>query len=107
MYNKGLEIFNKKVNDMTKLVGHNIKNNDKGRRCLKIPLTCMCVVVRTSSPGSRLCQFFPTSPSPELVSQSIEETLLQPVLKSFITVFIQCNLGLENKLIRAPLLGLA
>ena len=26
---------------------------------------------------------------------------------SFITVFIQCNVGLENKLIRAPLLGLA
>ena len=43
---------------------------------------------------------------PELVFQSIEETLLQPVLKSFITVFIQCNVGLENKLIRAPLLGL-
>ena len=37
MYNKGLEIFNKKVKEMTKLVGHNIKNNDKGRRCLKIP----------------------------------------------------------------------
>ena len=51
MYNKGLEILNKKVNEMTKLVGHNIKNNDKGRRCLKIPLTCMCVVVRTSFPG--------------------------------------------------------
>ena len=37
----------------------------------------------------------------------IEETLLQPVLKSFITVFVQCNVGLENKLARAPLLGLA
>ena len=75
--------------------------------CLKIPLTSMCVVVRTSSPGSRLRQFFPTSPPPELVFQSIEETLLQPVLKSFITVFIQYNEGLENKLTRAPLLGLA
>ena len=80
--------------------------------CLKISLTSMCVVVRTSSPGSRLRKFFilppfPTSPPPELVFQSIEETLLQPALKSFITVFIQCNVGLENKLIRAPLLGLA
>ena len=75
--------------------------------CLKIPLTSMCVVVRTSSPGSRLRQFFPTSPPPELVFQSIEEILLQPVLKSFITVFIQYNEGLENKLTRAPLLGLA
>ena len=67
----------------------------------------MCVVVRTSSPGSRLRQFFPTSSSPELVFQSIEETLLQPVLKTLITVFIQYNEGLENKLTRAPLLGLA
>ena len=75
--------------------------------CLKIPLTSMCVVVRTSSPGSRLRQFFPTSPPPELVFQSIEEILLQPVMKSFITVFIQYNEGLENKLTRAPLLGLA
>ena len=31
---------------------------------------------------------------------------LKPV-DSFITVFIQRNVGLENKLIRAPLLGLA
>ena len=54
--------------------------------CLKIPLTSMCVVVRTSSPGSRLRQFFPTSPPPELVFQSIEETLLQPVLKTFIYI---------------------
>ena len=37
----------------------------------------------------------------------LEETLLQSVLKSFITVFIQYNEGLENKLTRAPLLGLA
>ena len=58
-------------------------------------------------PRSRLRQFFPSYPPPELVFQSIEETLLQSVLKSFITVFIQCNVGLENKLTRAPLLGLA
>ena len=29
------------------------------------------------------------------------------MLKSFITAFIQCNVGLEDKLTRAPLLGLA
>ena len=55
--------------------------------CLKIPLTSMCVVVRTSSPGP--------------------ETLLQPVLQTYITVIIHYNEGLENKLTRAPLLGLA
>ena len=70
-------------------------------RCLKIPLTSMCSCENT------VRQFFPTYPPPELVFQSIEETLLQSVLKSFITVFIQCNVGLENKLTRAPLLGLA
>ena len=73
--------------------------------CLKIPLTSMRVAVRISSPDSRLRQFFPHLP-PELVFQFIEETLLQPVLNSFITVFIQYNEGLENKLTRAPLLGL-
>ena len=65
----------------------------------------MRVAVRISSPGSRLRQFFPHLP-PELVFQFIEETLLQPVLNSFITVFIQYNEGLENKLTRAQLLGL-
>ena len=75
--------------------------------CLKVPLTSMCVVVRTSFPGSRLRRFFLTSPLPELVFQSIEETLLQPVLKTVITVFIQYNVGLENKLTKTPLLGLA
>ena len=37
----------------------------------------------------------------------LQETFLQPVLKSFITVFIQYNEGLENKQTRAPFLGLA
>ena len=37
----------------------------------------------------------------------LEETLLQPALKSFFAVFIQYSEGLENKLTRAPLLGLA
>ena len=73
----------------------------------------MCVVVRSCKdfvPRFQTSSILHSSPPPhppQLVFQSIEETLLQPVLKSFITVFIQCNVGLENKLIRAPLLGLA
>ena len=59
------------------------------------------------------------TPVPDLVNSSLhphppswslnplEETLLQPALKSFITVFIQYKEGLENKLTGAPLLGLA
>ena len=85
---------------------HNTKNNDNGCN-LSQDTANMCVVVRTSSPGSRPRQFFPTSPPPELVFHSTDETLLQPVLKRFITVFIQYNEGLENKLTRTPLLGLA
>ena len=68
--------------------------------CLKIPLTSMCVVVRTSFPGSRLRQFFPTSLPHELVFKSIEETLLQAVLKSFITVFIHCKITNKSFTIR-------
>ena len=68
--------------------------------CLKIPLTSMCVVVRTSFPGSRLHQFFPTSLPHELVFKSIEETLLQAVLKSFITVFIHCKITNKSFTIR-------
>ena len=58
--------------------------------------------------GSRPRQFFP-SPLPTLQTllSLLEETLLQPVLKSLITVFILYNKGMENKLTRAPLLGLA
>ena len=77
--------------------GHNTKNNDNGCN--------LSEDTASSSPGSR--QFFPTSPPPELVFHSTDETLLQPVLKSFITVFIQYNEELENKLTRTPLLGLA
>ena len=68
--------------------------------CLKIPLTSMCVVVRTSFPGSRLRQFFPTSLPHELVFKSIEETLLQAVLKIFITVFIHCKITNKSFTIR-------
>ena len=76
-------------------------------RCLKIPLTSMCVVVRTPSPGP---DFVNSSPPTHPLNWSFnpsKKLSLQPVLKSFITVFIQCNVGLENKLTRAPLLGLA
>ena len=44
------------------------RTTTKGINWLKIPLTSTCVVVRTSSPGSRLRQFFPNSPPPELLS---------------------------------------
>ena len=74
---------------------------------LKIPLTSMCVVVRTPSPGP---DFVNSSPPTHPLNWSFnpsKKLSLQPVLKSFITVFIQCNVGLEDKLIRAPLLGLA
>ena len=73
-----------------------IRNNNEGPKLLKIPLTSMRVL-RTSPPGSR----------PRLVSYPLEENPLQPVLTCFITVFIQCNEGLENNLTRALLLGLA
>ena len=73
-----------------------IRNNNKGPKLLKIPLTSMRVL-RTSPPGSR----------PRLVSYPLEENPLQPVLTCFITVFIQCNEGLENNLTGALLLGLA
>ena len=86
---------------------HNIKNNDEGRTLSEDTADQYVCSCENTLPRSRLRQFFPTYPPPELVFQSIEETLLQPVLKSFITVFIQCNVGLENKLTRAPLLGLA
>ena len=73
-------------------------------------LITLLEVVRTSSPGFRPRQFSPLSPlppeTPELFPNSIEETLLQPVLKSFVTAFIQRNIDLVNKLTRAPLLGL-
>ena len=65
-------------------------------------LACVLIalqVVRTSSPGSRPRQLF----------RPLEEILLQPVRKSFVSVFVQniVSRGLENNLTRAPLLGLA
>ena len=47
----------------------------------------------------------PSPPPPNWSLNPIEENLLQPLLKSFVTVFIRYNEGLENKLTRAPLLG--
>ena len=46
-------------------------------------------------------------PPPHPWTGSLEENLPQLVLKTFIIVFIQYNEGLENKLTRAPPLGLA
>ena len=82
------------------LRGQQRRTTSKVVSCLKIPLTSMCVVVRTSFPGSRLRQFFPTSLPHELVFKSIEETLLQAVLKSFITVFIHCKITNKSFTIR-------
>ena len=73
-------------------------------------LACLLIalqVVRTSSPGSGfLVNSPPPSPPPKWSLNPLEETLPQPVLKSFITVFIQYK-GIENKLTRTQLLGLA
>ena len=77
----------------------NIRNNNEGPQLLK--------VVRTSSPGSRPGQFFPPPHPPDWFLNPLEKTFLQPMLKSFFTVFIQYNGELANKLTRAPLLGLA
>ena len=79
--------------------------------CLKIPLTSIrfdCFAsCETSSQGSRPRQLFSYFPTPRTGPKiPLEETLLWPVLKSFITVFIIIE-GLENKLTRAPRLGLA
>ena len=78
--------------------------------CLQIPLmVCKLIaleVLTTSSPESRPRQLFPPFPPPWSLNP-LEEALLQPVLRSFISVFILNNEGLENKLTRAPLLGLA
>ena len=45
-------------------------------------------IVTTSSPGYRPRQVFPPSHLPDWSLNPLEETLLQPVLKSLITVFI-------------------
>ena len=70
-------------------------------------------------PCQLLCKLWEHRPQlPDLVNCSplptrdwslnpLEETLLQSVLKIFITVSIQNNEGLKNNLTRAPLLGLA
>ena len=80
----------------------NIRNYNEVLSCLKIPLTSMRFTA--SSENSRPRQFFPSLPIPPPLNP-LEETLLQSVLRSFITVFIVTRL--ENKLTRAPLLGLA
>ena len=75
----------------------------------------MCMFVeQLGAPKKKYARFrtssiLPPSPFPtrDWSLNPLEETLLQPVLKSFITVFIQNNEGLENNLTRASLLGLA
>ena len=75
--------------------------------CLKIPLTSMRFIASCENvvPGFQTSPILPFPPQPPDCSLNpLEETLLQPVLKSFITVFIIMR---ENTLTRAPLLGLA
>ena len=74
----------------------------------KIPQSSTCVDCLASC--KNIIPRFQTLSSPHPLDwplNPVEETLLQPVLKSFITVFIQYNEGLENKLTRNPLLGFA
>ena len=55
--------------------------------------------VRTWSPGSRPRQWFPPPPPPDWSLNPMEETLLQPLLKSFALDFIQNNNNLEQFLL--------
>ena len=77
------------------------QNMRKVLNCLKILLTNMRL---TASFQTSPILPFPSHPRIGLLIP-LQETLLQPVLKSFITVF-NYNEGLENKLTRAPLLDL-
>ena len=66
----------------------------------------------SSSQGhrSQVADLVNSSPPPNHLDwflNPLKETLLKPVIKSLVTVFVQYNKGLENKLTRAPLLGLA
>ena len=63
-------------------------------------------VVRTSSPGSRPRQFFPSLPNPGMVSWSSWRNSSTASAEEFSYSFYY-NEGLENKLTRALLLGLA
>ena len=59
--------------------------------CLKIPLTSMRFIASCENvvPRFQTSQFFPSLTTPRTgLFNPLEETLLQPVLKSFITVFI-------------------
>ena len=83
----------------------------KAMSCLKISLSSMRVNRFVSweniVPRFQTSTLFPPPPPPNWSLNPLEETLLQPALKSFFAVFIQYSEGLENKLTRAPLLGLA
>ena len=60
-------------------------------------------LLKTSRTSTKVVNF---SHPPDWPLNSLQETLVRLVLKSFITVFFY-NEGLENALTRAPLLGLA
>ena len=77
--------------------GENIKNDDKGHKLFentadKHACSCENIVPNFQTPS-----ILPHLPTPRLVFQSIEETLLQPLQKSSIKVFTQYNEGLKNK----------
>ena len=78
---------------------------------MKIPLTSMRVG-RFASYENIVSRFqissiLLLSHPPDWLLNSLEQPPLQPVLKGFVKAFIQNNVGLENKLNRAPLLGSA
>ena len=79
---------------------------------LQIPLTSMRIDRHASCENivpriQTSCQLFPPPHPADWSLNPLRETLVQLVLKSFISVFILNNEELENKLTRAPLLGLA
>ena len=89
----------------------NIRKNNEGTKLLKIPLTSMRVG-RFASYENIVCRFqissiLLLSHPPDWLLNSLKQPPLQPVLKGFVKAFIQNNVGLENKLNRAPLLGSA
>ena len=77
----------------------NIRNNNEGPQLHKC---CENIV-----PRFQTWSILPPSQPPDWSLNYFEENFLQPVLKSFFIVFIQCNEGLENKPTRTLLLGLA
>ena len=63
--------------------GHNIKNNDEVRTLSEDTADKYVCSCENTVPRSRLRQFFPTYPPPELVFQFIEETLFTASAEEF------------------------